>query len=506
MATAVTALAKVAIPLGVGLVFLAAKRGGASPKPSDKAVSLTTRAVQALQGANASQLEDVANDFRSEGDPTTADLLMFQQGRMVSRDSRGATDVPRFTDDPGLSIDNQEIVPRFIQLEGRIKALRAWAKAYKSIGAKNASHDLELKAKQLEALSKKDKTKSSGGGKSSSDSKAEKDKAKEKSSGKGKAETPDLEDVVKQVTDALASGSVETMRKVAADLRSHGFTEQADSLDAAADELEAEQEAARKAEEDRRRQEAKDNDRPAPKPQPEPEPNPSHRTVTVKSGDSESAIAKRLTGNANLWPELVSINIPKDADGRSRSKVTAADVANGVNPNRMGALKPGLQPGQNLFVPDDWKLKANDTKPAPQPKPAPKPSKPAHTPDTGDALTTQLITMLAGKSPGQEDTFLVKKWQSANGRTSDGKFGPGDALFMADSLGVVPPTPLYWPKNNTAKALSGFHADMARLALEHPEDAEAYHFADSHAYQPGFEGVPLGRKIVSRRLGDGLRS
>lgn len=479
---AAAVLAKVAIPLGIGLVLLAAKRGSG---PSSK-VNPMALAVEALQAASAAELDSTIALFQSAevDDPTTAGLLKFQQGRMIARGTRGFTDdsVPHFTDDPVLKIGNQEIVPRLIQLEGRVKALKAWAQAYKDIGAKNAANDLLLKVKQLQAVSKKEGKKSSGSKKASSGG-----------SSKGKAETPDLSDIVKQVTDALASGSVEVMRKVAADLRAHGFTTQADSLDAAADELEAKQ----KAEADAKR---KDEGKPAPAPTPEPV---THRTVTVKSGDSESAIAKRLTGNANLWRDLVAINIPKDADGRTRSKVSAVDVANGTNPNRLFALKPGLQPGQNLFVPDDWKLKPEDTKPAPKPKKdASKGGDKA--PDAGTGLTNQLITMLVGKHPGEEDQFLVKKWQTANNRVSDGKYGPGDALAIAETLGIVPPTPLYWPKKNTQKALDQWHQETSRLAVERPDDAAAYRFADGAGFQPGFEGVPLSKKITSRRFGDGL--
>lgn len=503
MAAAVTALAKLAIPLGVGLLFIAGRKGKSAETDALKI------AVAALQEASAGNLELAIERLRDPeaGDPTTADLLDFQKARMIARGSPGFTDAPLFTDDPGLKIDNQEVVPRLIQLEGRTKALRAWAKAYAGIGAKMAAKDLNAKADQLDALSKKDKAKSSGSGKtsgggSSGDKSKAKSKAKAKASDKGTAPTPDLTDVIKQVTDALASGSVAIMRKTAADLRAHGYTEQADSLDAAADELEAQQNA------------NKGGNTPAPGPSPSPGPSPapapaSHRVYTVVKNDSESAIAKKLAGSSSHMSDLVALNIPKDADGRARQKVTAsliaqkASTSNPINPNRLGGLYPGLQPGQNLFIPDDWKTKPEDTKPTP--KPAPKPSSGGQ-PGTGDSLTTQLITMLVGKSPGKEDTFLVKKWQSAQGRTADGKYGPGDATYMADNLGVVPPSPLYWPKSNTQKALTAWHQEMARLAVQNPSQAEAYAFADKAGKQPGFEGVPTSAKIVSRRYGDGLGS
>jgi hypothetical protein len=518
---AVPVLAKLAIPLGVGLVLLAAKRGNAQEKQAVKADALTLRAVQAMQKASAQLLESAADDFRDDdADPLTAGLLDFQKARMIARGSPGFTSAPEFTDDKGLAVDNREIAARLVQLEGRAKALDAWAKAYDSIGAKNLAKVLRTKAAALRGTSspKADKAAKDKAAKDKKAAeKAKADKAKKDKATKDKGEgaaKPDLSEVVQQVTDALASGSVATMRKVAADLRAHGFNEQADSLDKAADELEAEQRA--KADADAKAK-AKREGKPEPAPLPIPEPPVTHRTVEVTSKiNSESAITKSLLGKSDRFKELVAINVPKDADGRTRQKVTAQLIAEkDINPNRLGGLFPGLQPGQRLFIPDDWKLNQADTAPAkPNAKPAPKPAEPAETakpkaegsPDKGDLLTSQLITMLVGKSPGKEDSFMVKKWQSANGRTIDGKYGPGDALFMADSLGVVPPSPLYWPKKDTQKALTGWHQEMSRLSLERPEESQAYEFADRAGKQPGFEGVPLSAKIVSRRFGDGLGS
>lgn len=496
-ASIVPVLAKLAIPMGVGLLFLAAKKGSSETAEADNALEL---AVDAMQNANATELQ-VAIDRLKPLDPITADLLSFQKSRMIARGTRGFTDAPLFTDDGRvLMVNNQEIAVRLIQLEGRAKALEAWAKAYARIGAKALAADLRTKAAALRGQSspKDDKAAKDQAAKDKAKAdKAAKEKAKKDKETKAKgdgAATPDLSDVVKQVTDALASGSVDVMRKVAADLRAHGFTTQADSLEAAANELQAELD-------------AKKGTPPAPTPPP-----PTHRTVEVTSKlNSESAITKKLLGKPDRWKELVSVNIPKDADGRSRQKVTTElVVAKSINPNRLGGLYPGLQPGQRLFVPDDWKLNPEDTAPAkPKPVPAPvvpKPSNQGNPPDTGDNLTTQLITMLVGKTPGKEDTFLVKKWQTAQKRVSDGKYGPGDALYIAKTLGVVPPSPLYWPKKDTQKALSAWHQEMAKLALERPDDAEAYRFADHAGKQPGFEGVPSSAKIVSRRFGDGLGS
>ncbi len=492
----VPVLAKLAIPLGVGLLFIAARKGRKEDEVTERAEDLTRRAVQAMQMANAQLLGMAANEFRAEdADPTTAGLLDFQKGRMVARGTRGFTTVPEWTDDKSLAVDNREVAVRLVQLEGRAKALDAWAQAYDTVGAKNLAKQLRTKAAALRgSTDPKDKAADKAADKKAADKKKADEKAKAKGEGAAK---PDESDIVKQVADALASGSVEIMRKVAADLRSHGYTTQADSLDAAANEIEAEL----KAREDlRRRNEAEKNGKPEPEPTPVPKPV-THRKVQVTSKyNSESSLTKYLLGKADRWRELVAINVPTDADGKSRQVVTAALIkSKGVNPNRLGGLHPGLQPGQHLYIPDDWKLNSDDTKPV-----TPKPDTNVKPGGMGDALTTALITMLLGKSPGQEDTFLVKKWQTAQGRTADGKYGPGDASYMAETLKVVPPTPLYWPKSNTQKALTAWHQEMSRLSVERPAEANGYAFADAAAYQPGFEGMPSNVKIVSRRYNDNL--
>jgi peptidoglycan hydrolase-like protein with peptidoglycan-binding domain len=390
MAAVATALAKIAIPLGVGLLFIASRKGK-KDEDTDKAEDLTRRAVQAMQMANAQLLDMAADAFREEdADPTTAGLLDYQHGRMVSRGSKGFTSVPVWPNDKSLAIDNQEVAVRLIQLEGRAKALDAWAQAYDTVGAVNLAKQLRTKAAALRGVTdpkdeKAAKKAADKDKKRSADKKKADKKADEKAKTDSKAKD-DLSSVVKEVTDALASGSIETMRKVADKLRARGYTEQADSLDAAANELEAELKAKKEVE---------------------------------KSHEAEKA----------------------------------------------GKPEPG---------------------------------------NMGDPLTKSLITMLIGKSPGQEDTFLVKKWQTANRRTADGKYGPGDGLYMAETLKVVPPSPLYWPKSNTQKSLTAWHQEMSRFSIERPTEANGYIFADKAGYQPGFEGVGSGVKIVSRRYNDGL--
>lgn len=494
---AVAALAKIAIPLGIGtLLFLTTRKGKAAEdrEKGDKAIQLTSLATGAMQRASGNDLELAITGFSDADDPATAGILSYQHSRMVSRGTRGATDHPTYNKDSVLKVDNREFATRLIQLESRHKALDAWAEAYQRIGATNLAKDLRDKAKALRAAL--------------TPPKADKDDAKAGASSK------ELEAVVKQVTEALASLDPAEMRRVAKDLRKKGYKAQADSLEQAANEIEA------------GRKTTPIVSQPTPvippsQPTVQPTPQPStpvvipatptsppialpptvltpKRTVTVQAGDGETRITKRLLGSESRWKELVSVNIPKDADGRKRSKDTKTK-------GRIGALYPGLQTGQKLYIPDNWKLLGT---PAATPTPtvaivpaAPPPMVAVQT--EGQKLTSDLITHVVGKNPGKEDAFLVRKWQSFHQRAADGKYGPGDAVFLANTYGRVPPTPLYWPKSNTSKALTAWKQEMARLALIHPTLAAGFQFAGEAGKQPGFN-APSSSKVVSRLLGDGL--
>ncbi len=68
------------------------------------------------------------------------------------------------------------------------------------------------------------------------------------------------------------------------------------------------------------------------------------RVVVVQSGDGFARITKRLLGSDTRWRELRDRNVPRDADGRTRAKDTDAK----------GGMKPALNPGNKLFVPESW--------------------------------------------------------------------------------------------------------------------------------------------------------
>jgi len=88
---------------------------------------------------------------------------------------------------------------------------------------------------------------------------------------------------------------------------------------------------------------------PAPDPGDHPGPTPTpatHKITTVRPREGLANIAIRLLGHEGntAWPELRAVNIPHDADGRARSKIAT----------EQGGIHPILQPGQHLWVPDNW--------------------------------------------------------------------------------------------------------------------------------------------------------
>jgi hypothetical protein len=102
---------------------------------------------------------------------------------------------------------------------------------------------------------------------------------------------------------------------------------------------------------------------PAPVPQPAIPPTPAApvtpaapaagvgpAVVTVRKGEGPSQVAARLLGasqGAAKWKELRNRNVPVDAGGVSRSVDSAS-----------GNFKPGLNPGDRLFVPETWPIPA----------------------------------------------------------------------------------------------------------------------------------------------------
>jgi len=86
-----------------------------------------------------------------------------------------------------------------------------------------------------------------------------------------------------------------------------------------------------------------------------------------------------------------------------------------------------------------------------------------------------LVRHLAVDNPPKrkENTELVKQYQALAGRTTDGKYGMGDAKSLAEAAsgGHVPPPPRYWPKTTYAKAVKQYEAWLYTKKAEDPARA-----------------------------------
>ncbi|MEO6599395.1 MAG: hypothetical protein ABIQ16_05945 [Polyangiaceae bacterium] len=104
----------------------------------------------------------------------------------------------------------------------------------------------------------------------------------------------------------------------------------------------------------------------------------------------------------------------------------------------------------------------------PQPQaPAPEKSKAQI---LADALSTSLNDLLdrygsVPKARFKEDKGLVMRFQSQEGLTSDGNYGPTTALRVGRYVADVPP-PFYWRKGAGQRDLSQYRSDLQTLALE----------------------------------------
>jgi hypothetical protein len=115
------------------------------------------------------------------------------------------------------------------------------------------------------------------------------------------------------------------------------------------------------------------------------------------------------------------------------------------------------------------------TPPAPLPVPStpqPQPMPPERTKAQilAEALATSLNDLIArtgsvAKARYKEDKPLVTRFQSQEGITADGLYGPRSAERLARYVGDVPP-PFYWRKGAGQKDLSTYRSNLHTLALE----------------------------------------
>jgi hypothetical protein len=111
---------------------------------------------------------------------------------------------------------------------------------------------------------------------------------------------------------------------------------------------------------------------------------------------------------------------------------------------------------------------------------APVPAAPASVSPARASLAGRLAASLAGKAKGKEDKTLVREYQALAGLGTDGMYGPSVAHALA-SDGIVPPSPLYWPKNwNTAnQAIKDWKAYAAQQAALETDDTRRLAWEES---------------------------
>lgn len=111
---------------------------------------------------------------------------------------------------------------------------------------------------------------------------------------------------------------------------------------------------------------------------------------------------------------------------------------------------------------------------------------PAHSPQR--SLAGQVALAFTGAkagSEGQAAQELLKRFQREEVTRKfyvgniDGLYGPKSALALAFDHGIVPPTPLYWPKANMAAAKVAYAAKLNSKAAKDPQRAEEWHQAAS---------------------------
>lgn len=212
------------------------------------------------------------------------------------------------------------------------------------------------------------------------------------------------------------------------------------------------------------------------------------RTVTVKSGDGFFRIAQRLGVDGNRWHELRDRNVPVDADGRSRAKDTDAK----------GGIKPQLNPGNHLFVPESW------------------PAIPAGVSGIEDDIEVGLsnpqqllvkspleltaeqmcshLNRLLNKHPNLEkvkakcDKRIVARFQKLCGLPLSATVTPSTLLKAAEAGQTNIPFVLHWPEGANAQHVNAYRMVLAKMAAEAKERGDhqgAHDLAESAKRERG---------------------
>jgi hypothetical protein len=155
---------------------------------------------------------------------------------------------------------------------------------------------------------------------------------------------------------------------------------------------------------------------------------------------------------------------------------TPATPTPGPTPASGAPALPGASPALPGTVPvAQFPLNVIATPPGPVPVPStPQPQQPAQEKSKAqilaEALSSSLNDLLARygsvpKARYKEDKGLVQSFQSQEGLTADGTYGPTTAEHVGRYVADVPP-PFYWPKGAGQRDLSNYRSNLQTLALE----------------------------------------
>jgi hypothetical protein len=318
-------------------------------------------------------------------------------------------------------------------------------------------------------------------------------------------------DLRAKVTAALSSGDPTALRALADELDHEGFKAQATSLRAAADAIE-------KAADDVNPTPPVPHPEPVPGPTPGPTPGPvppgplppgplpplpdpggggvlppgplppvpgpvppvpgptppppvaQAHVAHVLHNEGPFQVSQRILGasaGAARFHELQHLNIPFDADGIRRED------------NHAGGLKPGLNPGDRLLVPDSWVALAKPGTVTLERVGVPQGAMQGDGDVTGDLalhrLAGRVATEIMHSAKGRENRDLIAAYQRAEfargNRTSDcaGLYDAETALGLATIHGIAPPlrfadgAEIYYPAN-ALPAKQQIFATLSRLA------------------------------------------
>jgi murein L,D-transpeptidase YcbB/YkuD len=289
--------------------------------------------------------------------------------------------------------------------------------------------------------------------------------------------SPDLQ---KMVADAIQNGTAPVLTSTAFVLEKAGFQAAADAL----------------------RQRAKQAAASVPPPAAQDLPNASLDPTMPADLALQVARQLQLQGDPNVLEQLVTElrkrgfnNTADQVEAKAQQIRTMLDAARtmhdinnefnlpGTTPTQPGtAPSPTLPavPGASAALPGaapvaQFPLDVIVTPPGPIPVPStPQPQQPApeksKTQILAEALSGSLNDLLARygsvpKARYKEDKGLVQRFQSQEGLTADGTYGPTTAAHVGRYVADVPP-PFYWPKGAGQRDLSNYRSDLQTLALE----------------------------------------